>query len=58
MAKLLLAAAGLQSHRCQLSDEQLAEVEIAKREVRTGKIATDKEMADVWRRFGFDQDRP
>jgi hypothetical protein len=53
MAKLLLAAADSQSHRCQLSNEQLAEVEIAKREVRAGKIATDTEMADVWRRFGL-----
>jgi hypothetical protein len=35
----------------QLSDEQLAEIELAKREVREGKIATKAEMEDVWRRF-------
>jgi hypothetical protein len=36
----------------QLTDEQVAEVELAKQEVRAGNIATDAEMADVWRRFG------
>ena len=34
---------------CRLSDVQLAEVELAKREVREGKIATDAEMMEVWR---------
>jgi hypothetical protein len=37
--------------RCRLSATQLAEIELAKREVRDGKIATDAEMAEVWRRF-------
>jgi hypothetical protein len=50
-AKLLLAFASPEADRYQLSDKQLAEVEIAKREIRAGKIATDAEMADVWRRF-------
>ena len=31
----------------RLSSEQLAEVELAQREVREGKIATDAEMAEV-----------
>ncbi len=35
-----------------LTEEQIAEVELAKSEVREGKIATDEEMADLWRRFG------
>jgi hypothetical protein len=51
-AKLLLAFANPEAAEYQLSDEQLAEVEITKREVRAGKIATEAEMADVWRRFG------
>ena len=40
------------AHHYQLSDAQIAEVELAKREVREGKIASDAEMDDVWRRFG------
>ena len=39
------------SRRSRLSDDQAAEVELAKREVREGKVATDAEMAEVWRRF-------
>jgi hypothetical protein len=35
-----------------LSDRQVAEVELAKREVQEGKIATDAEMDEVWQRFG------
>ena len=37
----------------RLSSEQLAEVELAQREVREGKIATDAEMAEVWQIFEF-----
>ena len=51
-AKFLLAFANPDAHRFQLDDAQVAEVELAKREVREGKIATEAEMADVWRRFG------
>jgi len=36
----------------QLSDEQLQEVELAKREVRDGKIATQAMMRALWRNFG------
>ena len=34
-----------------LTDEQLAEVELAKQEARRGEFATDEEMAETWRRF-------
>ncbi|HEV2560607.1 MAG TPA: hypothetical protein VGT78_00565 [Rhizomicrobium sp.] len=34
-----------------LTAEQLADVELAKQEVREGKFATEEEMADVWHRF-------
>jgi hypothetical protein len=51
-AEFLLAFANSQAELHQLSDAQLAEVELAKREVREGKIASDAEMDDVWRRFG------
>jgi hypothetical protein len=50
-AKFLLAFANPEAHRYQISDAQLAEVELAKREVREGKIASEAEMAEVWKRF-------
>jgi hypothetical protein len=52
IAKLLLGFANPDAQRHQLSAEQVVEVELAKREVREGKIATDAEMTEVWRRFG------
>ena len=51
-AQFLLGFANPESTHYQLTDEQLKEVELAKQEVREGKIATDAEMEDVWRRFG------
>jgi hypothetical protein len=51
-AKFLLGFANPEAERYQLSDEQVAEVEAAKREVREGKLATEAEMEEVWRRFG------
>lgn len=51
-AKFLLAFANPDAHRYQLSDVQAAEVELAKREVREGEIASDADMADVWQKFG------
>jgi hypothetical protein len=52
-ANFLLGFANPEAHRYQLTDEQVAEVERAKQEVRAGKIATDADMAKVWRRFGL-----
>lgn len=51
-AKFLLGFANPDARQYQLSDDQLAEVEAARREVREGRIATDAEMDEVWRRFG------
>ncbi|MBV8534710.1 MAG: hypothetical protein JO128_03900 [Alphaproteobacteria bacterium] len=51
-AKFLLAFANPDAPRYQLSDSQAAEVDLAKREVREGKIASDSDMAGVWRKFG------
>jgi hypothetical protein len=51
-AKFLLSFANPDAHHYQLSDQQVAEVELAKHEVRQGKIASDDEMEEVWRRFG------
>jgi len=50
-ARFLLGFANPDSPRYQISDEQAAEVEAARLEVREGKIATDAEMAEVWQRF-------
>ena len=52
-AQFLLAFANPAATRYQLSEAQTSEVELAKREVREGKISSDVEMADVWRRFGL-----
>jgi hypothetical protein len=51
-AKFLLAFADPEGRNYQLDDAQAAEVEAARREVGEGKIASDAEMNDVWRRFG------
>ena len=50
-ARFLLGFANPEAQDYQLTDGQIAEVELAKQEVRAGKIATDAEMEDVWRRF-------
>jgi len=52
-AKFLLAFAKPEERRYQLTTEQIAEVNLARREVREGRIATDAEMAEVWERFGL-----
>jgi hypothetical protein len=51
-AKFLLGFANPDAHHYQLSNQQVAEVKLAMREVRQGKIASDDEMDEVWRRFG------
>ncbi len=50
-AEFLLGFANPDAQRHQLTEEQVAEVELTKQEVRAGKIATDAEMQDLWRRF-------
>jgi hypothetical protein len=50
-AKFPLGFANPDAHLYQLSDEQVADVELAKQEVREGKLATKAEMEDVWQRF-------
>jgi hypothetical protein len=51
-ARFLLAFANPDAGLLELGDDQVAEVELAKREAREGKMATDAEMDEVWRRFG------
>jgi hypothetical protein len=50
-ARFLLGFADPETRYVQIDDDQAAEVELARREIREGKIATDAEMAEVWRRF-------
>jgi len=50
-AKFLLGFANPDAQHYQLSDQQIAEVESARLEVREGKVASDDEMEEVWRRF-------
>jgi hypothetical protein len=35
----------------RLTDDQLAQVEAARREAREGKFASDEQMAALWRKF-------
>jgi hypothetical protein len=37
----------------QLTDEQLAEVELALKEADEGKFATEEEMTTLWKKFGL-----
>jgi hypothetical protein len=53
VAKFLLDFANPAASRYRLNAEQIAEVELAKQEVREGKVATDEQMDRVWRRFGL-----
>jgi hypothetical protein len=52
-AKFLLQFANPDASRYQLTDSQLADVELAKREVKEGKIASEREVSELWRRFGL-----
>jgi hypothetical protein len=51
MAELMLGLAD--EPEPLLTEEQVAEVELAMREAREGKIASDERMATLWRRFGL-----
>ncbi|HEY7459777.1 MAG TPA: hypothetical protein VH765_13610 [Xanthobacteraceae bacterium] len=53
VAELLLGFAESDQARYHLTDDQLAEVEAARREAREGKFASDEQMAALWRKFGL-----
>ena len=40
-------------YRSQLTDEQLAEVQLGIKEADEGKFATEEEMAALWKKFGL-----
>ena len=51
-ARFLLGFADPAARTVQIGDVEAAEVELTRREIREGRIATDAEMKAVWRRFG------
>ena len=51
-AHMLLSMVENDTTRYHLTDEQVQEVELAMREVREGKIASDAEMRALWKGFG------
>ena len=53
VASLLLSLIDRDADAAQLTPEQMAEVELARREAREGLFASDREMTDLWRRFGL-----
>jgi hypothetical protein len=52
-AAMLLGFADRESDKYQLTPEQVAEVELARKEAKEGIFATDEEMRELWRRFGL-----
>jgi hypothetical protein len=50
---LLLSLIDSDADGAQLTPEQMVEVELARREAREGLFASDREMTDLWRRFGL-----
>jgi hypothetical protein len=52
-AAMLLRFADREADSYQLTPEQVAEVELARKEAKEGLFATDEEMRDLWRRFGL-----
>jgi hypothetical protein len=53
VASLLLSLIDRDADAAQLTPEQMAEVELARREAGEGLFASDREMADLWRRIGL-----
>ena len=51
-AQVLLTILESDSSRYRLTPAQLKEVELARSEVRNGKIASDAQMRALWKDFG------
>ena len=52
-AEFLLGFVDPDAQRFQLSPEQLQDIEVAKKEAREGRFASDGQMNALWRRFGL-----
>jgi hypothetical protein len=53
LARIALELEEQDKRRYSLSDEQVEEVRRIRSEVRAGKIATDEEMAQLWKQCGL-----
>ena len=53
LARIALELEEQDARRHSLSDEQVEEVRRIRSEVRAGKIATDEEMAQLWKQCGL-----
>jgi len=53
LAKMLIDVAAQDLQPYQFTPEERKEVEVALREAKRGKFATDEEVAAMWRRFGL-----
>ncbi|HEX4292858.1 MAG TPA: hypothetical protein VHZ29_01855 [Rhizomicrobium sp.] len=53
LADYLIDLAEEELHPYKLTDEQLAEVDLALKEADEGKFATEEEMAALWKKFGL-----
>jgi len=53
LAKMLIDVAAQDLHPYQFTPEENNEVEVALKEARRGRFATDEEVAAMWRRFGL-----
>ncbi len=53
LADYLIDLAEGEEHPYQLTDEQLADVELSKKEADEGKFASEAEIAALWKRAGL-----
>ena len=53
VAAMVLGFADREADSYQLTPEQIAEVELARKEAKEGLFATDEEMRELWRRFAL-----
>jgi hypothetical protein len=54
VAAMLLDFTSREADSYQLTPEQVAEVELARKEAKEGLFASDEEMRELWRRFGLE----
>ena len=53
LARIVLELEEQDTRSYGLSDEQVEEVRRIRREIRSGKVATDEEMAQLWKQCGL-----
>jgi len=53
LARMLIDVAAQDLHPYQFTAQEKKEIEVAIREAKRGRFATDEEVAALWRRFGL-----